>query len=124
MSLAKFIAQQGPEALKWLQANKQGLGLAAGGTAALGAGAVAAKPMVEDYMTDRAIDAVGQNIKGGIVDALEFAEEHPYATAAVVGGAGLLGAKLGDQGFASMLDTISPIQISQLFNSKKQRRRR
>jgi len=124
MSLAKFVAQYGPDALKWVQANKKGLGLAAGGTAALGAGAVAAQPMIDDYMTDQALKSIGRNVKSGIVDALDFAEEHPYLTAATLGGAGMLGAKLGDQGFASMLDVFSPVQVSQLFNGKSPRRRR
>jgi hypothetical protein len=124
MSLAKFIAQHGPEALKWLQANKKGLALGAGGTALAAGGAMAAAPYVDDFMTERAIDSIQDNIKSGLVDALDFAEEHPYVTAAALGGAGMLGSKLGDEGFAGLMDTVSPIKIGALFNQRSHGRGR
>lgn len=124
MSLAKFAAQYGPEALKWLQANKKGLGIGAAGVGAAGLGAVAAEPYIDDFMTDQALGSVGRNLKRGLVDALEFAEEHPYVTAAALGGAGMLGGAMGQEGFAGLLDTVSPVKISHLISGSQPRNRR
>lgn len=118
MSLTKFLAQHGPEALQWLKANKKGIGMAAGGTALAAGGAAVAEPYIDDYMTDQALGSVGRNMKRGVVDAIEFAEEHPYITAAALGGSGMLGGAMGQEGFAGLLDTVSPIQISQLVSGR------
>lgn len=122
MSLARWITQNAgklsPELLELVKAHKGKAMALGGGAAALGAG-YAAQPMVDDFMTDQAMKSVGRSGKRAVFDALDYAEEHPYAAAAILGGTGLAGAKLGEEGFAGLADSISPVKFGGMLRKQK-----
>jgi heme O synthase-like polyprenyltransferase len=107
---------------KWLAANKKPLGIAAGITGAAGAGAAAA-PAIDEFITDQALASMGRTAKRAVADTAEFAEEHPYMLAGLVGGSGLAGAKLGEEGFSGLFDTVSPLQMGGLAKQRTRMQR-
>ncbi len=114
MSLAKWAAKNGPEMLskvkKFAIDNKKPLMAAAAIPAAVGAYEVG-QPMVDDFMSDQALKSVGRSAKRGLADTLEFAEEHPYISSALLGASGLAGAKLGDDNFSDVFNAVSPVKL-------------
>lgn len=122
MSLAKWAAKYAPQVLKGLKDNKALLYGIGGGGAAIGAG-IAAQPMVDDFMTDQAINSMIRTGKRGLVDAMDFAEEHPYLTSAVLGGAALTGAGLGEAGVGGLLDRFAPAPVAAAAGMARRRKR-
>lgn len=116
MSLFKFLAKHAeelsPMALEWAKKNKKALAIA-GGVGAAGAAGMAAQPAIDDFMTDQAINSMIRNGKRAATDAVDYAEKHPYASAAILGGAGLGGARLGEQNFSDLFNTLSPVKLPQ-----------
>jgi hypothetical protein len=95
-ALMKYLAQS-PKAAKALEFAKANKGLL-GGAAAAGGVAVAAPAIqhgYDDFMTDRALASVGRNVKRAAGDAADYAEEHPIAASALLGGSALAGYRAG-----------------------------
>ncbi len=120
MSLAKWLAKNVPEmaqkAGKFASDNKGMLAGAAAIPATYGAYEVA-QPMIDDFMTDQAIDSMKRSAKNALVDTVDYADKHPYMASALMGGAGLAGAELGDQGFAGIFDSLSPFKVGSMLKS-------
>ncbi len=118
MSLAKWLAKAAEEggalhkAKAFAQANKGPLMAAAAVPAAVGAYEVA-QPKIDDFMTDQAIKSIGRNAKRALVDTAEYAQEHPYMSSLLLGGAGMAGAKMGEGNFADMFNSVSPMRMPQ-----------
>lgn len=114
MSLASYLAKRGPEFMKYAKdfavANKAPLAAAAAVPAAIG-GYEVAKPHIDDFVTDQALKSIGRNVKRSAVDTLDFAEKHPYTVAALVGGSGMAGAALGEDGFSNAFNAVSPLNM-------------
>lgn len=127
MSLAKWIAKNGPGMLnkagKFASENK---GMLAGAAAipAATVGYQVAQPMIDDFMTDQAIDSMKRNAKNALVDTVDYAEKHPYMASALMGGAGLAGAELGDQGFAGIFDSLSPFKVGSMLKNRQHKGQR
>ncbi len=116
MSLAKWLAKNGPNALSaaksFAKANKGPLAAAAAIPAGIGAYELA-EPAIDDFMTDQAMKSMGRNLKRGLVDTAEYAEEHPYLASTLLGAAGLAGGAMGQEGFSSAFNSLAPVKIPQ-----------
>lgn len=127
MSLAKWIAKNAPEMLGKAKAfaseNKGLLAGAAAVPAAYGAYEIG-QPMVDDFMTDQALQSMKRTAKNALVDTADYAEKHPYMASALLGGAGLAGAELGDQGFAGIFDAVSPFKVGSMIRNRQNRGQR
>lgn len=110
MSLAAWMAKNGPELAKFAKANKPALAAAAAVPATVGAYEVA-KPHIDDFMTDQAMKSIGRKVKRSAIDTIDFAEEHPYTVAALMGGSGMAGAALGEDGFSNAFNSVSPLAM-------------
>lgn len=127
MSLSAWIMKNGPRiaggAKEFLGANAgtaakiAGLGAAGGGAYAL------AQPAIDDFMTDQALESMGRSAKRSLADTVEFAEGHPYMSAALLGGAGMAGAGMGGDNFSALFDSISPVKIGGAHNAMKRKGR-
>ncbi len=82
------------------------------------------QPMVDDFMTDQALQSMKRNAKNALVDTVDYAEKHPYMASALMGGAGLAGAELGDQGFAGIFDAVSPFKVGSMVRNRQNRGQR
>lgn len=110
MSLAAWLERNGAHLAEFARANKAPLAAAAAVPATVGAYEVA-KPHIDDFMQDQALKSIGRNVKRSAVDTLDFADKHPYTLAALVGGSGLAGAAMGEDGFSNAFNSISPLNL-------------